>query len=175
MELEKATEQQTGEVRFSHINLMPQNDWKKIREYILVSSRGYDNQAIKTQLEIDSNPEYQDQSVPISRGMAINPIYLIINFEYDNIRSIGMDTPLIDFLEVIFDTDEDYTNIINSENEDLKTSLKNLFDNDPILKSLFDELQKTGTSLDQKELNALSRAIMTQRALLILLNYPDLI
>ncbi len=175
MNPEKTTEQQTGEVRFSHINRISYDDWQKIRQYILVSSRGYDSDTIKAQLEIDSSPEYQYQPLPVSEGMAINPNYLIINFEFSNIPLIGISIPLSDFLEVIFETDAEITKINKSVNDGLRTELKEMFDNDPILKSLLDELQQSGILLEQREFQALSRAIMTQRALLILINYPDLV
>jgi hypothetical protein len=184
MELERTTEQQISKETFPEISLISQDDWKKLREYILASSGGYDTEAIKEQLEFDFNPLYanEHQNVAASTGRTMSPNFIVENFHQENIQAniSQLNLDIVSFwlfLDVIYDTDENITKKFDpkevSFDENLATSLRDLFDQDPILTALFKELEIRGTSLTEKDLKAFERAILTERALLIAINYPQ--
>ena len=179
MECERTVEQRISREDFPEISLISKEDWKKLREHMLVSSGGYDTEAIKQQLEFDFNPLYENkhQNVPVSEGRNINPDFIAESFHQENmmakIKSLDTDVPFMDFITVIFDTYERLDIFKINADENLKNGLIKLFSKDLILMSLSDELYRRTALRDEKEILAVQRAIMAEQALLIAINYPQ--
>ena len=86
-----------------------------------------------------------------------------------------MDFPFWDFIDVIFDTKERLDIFNVSADKDLKKDLIELFSEDLILMALSEELDRRRALRDEKEILAVTRAIMTEQALLIAINYPQVL
>lgn len=181
-----------GEIRFPKIEVpISDEDLFELRKYILEVSSAYYTDEILQQLNVDFDPSPLNRYIKIdfSKNQAVNPYAVSFALEQGNLKS-NLNIPFFELIVIAHDVNDRLDEIRSYSDEGAHKFLDDsseLFDNDPILQSLESELKKLIGRLNDPEfkknipkflalnedIHSFERAILIQRAVLIVINYSS--